>query len=68
MSTEVHYISNVCVMGKKNTPQFKRELAALIYNFTCGIEKIEKCNGTMRQESISSRHKRINSFPLDKYS
>ena len=32
MSTEVNYISNVCVMGKKITPQFKRELAALIYN------------------------------------
>ena len=32
MSTEVNYISNVCVMGKKITPQFKRELTALIYN------------------------------------
>ena len=45
MSTEVNYISNVCVMGKKITPQLKRELAALIYNFTCGIKKIEKFNG-----------------------
>ena len=45
MSTEVNYISNVCVMGKTITPQFKRELAALICNFTCGIGKIEKFNG-----------------------
>ena len=45
MPTEVNYISNVCVMGKKITPQFKRELAALMYNFICGTEKIEKFNG-----------------------
>ena len=32
MSREVKYISNGCVLGKKITPQFKRELAALIYN------------------------------------
>ena len=32
MSTEVNYISNICVMGKKITPQFKCELAPLIYN------------------------------------
>ena len=36
MSTEVNYISNVRVMGKKITPQFKRELAGLIYyNSSC---------------------------------
>ena len=45
MSTEVNYISNVCEMGKKITPQLKRELGALIYSFTCGIKKIEKFNG-----------------------
>ena len=49
MSTKVNYISNVCVMGKKIAPQFKRELAALIYNFTCGIQKIEKFNGNRAQ-------------------
>ena len=32
MSREVKYISNGCVMGKKITPQFNRELAALVYN------------------------------------
>ena len=45
MSTEVNYISNVCAMGEKLLLNRKRELAALIYNFTCGIEKIEKFNG-----------------------
>ena len=55
MSTEVNYISNVCVMGKKITPQFKRELAALIYNFTCGIEKIEKLNSKSRVNKVHPR-------------
>ena len=44
MSTEVNYISNVCVMGKK---LLLLDLSANLqrYNFTCGIEKIEKFNG-----------------------
>ena len=46
MSPEVKYISNVCVMGKKLLLNLSANvLAALIYNFTCGIEKIEKFNG-----------------------
>ena len=43
MSTEVNYISNVCVMGKKLLLNLSANLQG--YNFTCGIEKIEKFNG-----------------------
>ena len=32
------YQQRMCT-GSKTAPQFKRELAALIYNFSCGIDK-----------------------------
>ena len=63
MSTEVNYISNVCVMGKKIIPQFKRELAALIYNFTCGIEKIEKFKGLAKLGNIVAETMFLVMFP-----
>ena len=65
MSTEVNYISSVCLMGGKLLLNLSASRAALIYNFTWGIKKkLKSLMETEGKQSVSARHKRINSFPL----
>ena len=62
MSTEVNYISNVCVMGKKLLLNLSANLQRSISHAV--LKKLKSLMATARKQSISSRHKRINSFPL----
>ena len=64
MSTEVNYMSNVCVMGKKLLLNLSANLQRLFTISYAVLNKLKSLMEIARKQSISSRHKRINSFPL----